>query len=65
MIVSEDELETVKKYFEWNSCVSGYYSVVNKLKVLGIIEKKSGNYFLSKVFSAKLASIKSLIEEIK
>ena len=61
----KDELEVLENYLVWNSAISGYYSIIKKLKAIGFIERKEGNYFLSSKLSDRLSQIKKIIKEIK
>lgn len=58
---NEKEIALLERVSKWYSALSSYYSIVNKLKALGIIEKKEGNYTLSNKFVEKLREIEKLL----
>jgi hypothetical protein len=58
-----DEVKVVlKRVSSWNSAVTSYYSILNKLKALGLVEKASGAYVKSEKFKRRLSQVLSLIE---
>jgi len=63
--LSDYELEVLKKFSVWNSSISSYYSVVNKLKAIGLIEKREGNYYLSEKLKNKMKKIIALLDSLK
>lgn len=60
--LSEQEEALLKRVSKWNSAVSSYYSIINKLKAIGIIEKKQGCYILSNKFANCLKSIENSLQ---
>ncbi len=59
--LSEDELSVLKKVNEWNRAVASYYSILNKLKALGFIEKKEGYYCKSERFKNRFTQVIDLM----
>ena len=47
---------------KWHSAVTSYYSILNKLKALGLIEKADGYYVRSDKFLNRLSQVNSLFE---
>jgi len=54
--------KVLKKVSQWNSAVTSYYSILNKLKALGFIEKNSGVYVKSDKFKRRFSQVLSMIE---
>jgi len=61
--LEEKELELLQHVSRWHSAVSSYYSIINKLKAIGLIEKKEGNYIASNRFVASLRAIEKSLSE--
>ena len=57
--------DVLAKVSEWNSAVTAYYSIINKFKALGLIEKSGGFYMMSDKFSRRLLQVTSLLEGFK
>ncbi len=64
LLNSSDErvVNAVKRINEWNSAVTSYYSIINKLRAVGLIEKQEGVYKKSSKFSNRLNQILSMLE---
>lgn len=60
--VSEEVRVVLKKVTDWNSAVTSYYSILNKLKALGLIEKSEGFYVKSEKFKRRFSQVLSLVE---
>lgn len=59
----DNELRKVlERASRWNGAVASYYSVINKLKALGFIEKESGYYVKSDKFVNRLQQVVSFLE---
>lgn len=59
--LSDGELSVLKKVNEWNKAVTSYYSILNKLKALGFIEKKEGCYCKSQKFKNRFTQVIDLM----
>lgn len=59
--LDEKELALLRKASKWHSAVSSYYSIINKLKAIGLIEKKEGNYVQSSKFVNSLKAIEKVL----
>jgi hypothetical protein len=59
--LGEAETNLLGRVSKWFSAVSSYYSIINKLKAIGMIEKKESNYILSNRFTEKLKSIEKIL----
>ncbi len=57
--------EVLGKVSEWNSAVTAYYSIINKFKALGLIEKSGSSYVMSDKFSRRLLQVASMLEGFK
>ena len=55
----------LERAFEWNSAISAYYSVIRKLKGVGLIEKKRGYFIKSDKFLGTLKSLKKLFDNFE
>jgi hypothetical protein len=53
--------EVLLKYSKWNSAVTSYYSIINKLKALGLIDKTNGYYNKSEKFKNRLTQVTDLL----
>lgn len=60
--VSDEVRVVLKKVSDWNSAVASYYSILNKLKALGLIEKSGGVYVKSEKFKRRFSQVLSLVE---
>jgi hypothetical protein len=60
--LNEKEHSLLQRVSNWYSAVSSYYSILNKLKAIGMIEKKEGNYVISKKFVSSLSSIEKALK---
>ncbi len=58
----EEVINAVKRINEWNSAVTAYYSIINKLRAVGLIEKQEGVYKKSTKFNNRLNQILSMLE---
>ncbi|MDD5181892.1 MAG: hypothetical protein PHC66_01825 [Candidatus Nanoarchaeia archaeon] len=63
--LSEAEKQVLEKALKWNSCVSSYYSILNKLKAIGLVEKKQGRYHKSRSIFDRFTQIRSFIEKFE
>ncbi|MCD6547051.1 MAG: hypothetical protein J7K22_00695 [Nanoarchaeota archaeon] len=63
--LTDDEVFLIKKAIMWNAAVSGYYSIINKLKSLGIIKRKGPMYVKSNKFCDSIESIRKLFNDKK
>lgn len=63
--LNETEKQVLEKALKWNACVSSYYSILNKLKAIGLVEKKQGHYHKSKLIFDRFTQIKSFIEKFE
>ena len=61
--LSKGEINALKKAVEWNSAVSGYYSIVNKLKEIGLIKKENGMLKRDESFFNNLTNLKKFLSE--
>ena len=59
--LSDRELSVLKKVNGWNKAVTSYYSVLNKLKALGFIEKKDKYYSKSQKFKNRFTQVIDLM----
>jgi len=60
--LTEKEQDLLKRVSNWHSAVSSYYSIITKLRAIGMIEKKEGNYVISKKFVLSLKSIEKSLQ---
>lgn len=63
--LDETEKQVLEKALKWNTCVSSYYSILNKLKAIGLVEKKHGHYHKSTAIFDRFTQIKSFIEKFE
>jgi len=63
--IDEKELALLQRVSKWHSAVSSYYSIINKLKAIGMIEKKEGNYIASNRFVNSLKAIERSLQDGK
>lgn len=63
--LSDEERDVLEKNVKWNSSISSYYTIIKKLKNIGLIEKKKGYLVKSKKFSNALESIKEILKELE
>jgi len=63
--LNDAEKQVLEKALKWNACVSSYYSILNKLKAIGLVEKKQGHYHKSKLIFDRFTQIKSFIEKFE
>jgi hypothetical protein len=61
--LSEKEVSVLGRVSGWHSAVSTYYSIINKLKAIGMIDKKDGQYISSERFLDRLRSIEKSLQE--
>lgn len=57
IILSLDEEKVLNKVSKWYSSVTSYYSILNKLKALGILEKRNNSYRKSERFKRRLQQV--------
>jgi hypothetical protein len=62
--LSTDEIEVLKKAVEWNSSVSKYYVILNKLLAIGLVRKEKGSIVQNKEFINWLDIIKKQISSL-
>ncbi len=60
----EDEKIILEKAAKWNASISSYYSILRKLKCIGLIEKKKGYLIKSKKIFEILKGIKECINSL-
>ena len=60
-----DEKTIIEKNVKWNSSVSSYYSIINKLIGAGVIEKKSGEMRKSGEILKRIKKLRKLFLEIE
>jgi len=60
--VADDVKVVLKKVSNWNSAVTSYYSILNKLKALGFVEKNEGVYVKSDKFKRRFNQVLGLLE---
>jgi len=63
--LNDSERVVLERAFEWNSAISAYYSVIRKLKGVGLIEKKRGYFIKSDKFLGTLKSLKKLFDNFE
>ena len=65
--LDDSEIDVLERAVEWNSAVSGYYSIIKKLRGVGLIEKRKGFFIKSNKFLQTLDRLKGLLDtaEIK
>lgn len=63
--LSSAEKEIIEKSVKWNASVSTYYSVLNKLAAIGLIEKKEGRYYKSRKILDQFKSIEKAISDFE
>ncbi len=59
--IDEDIRHALEKISKWNSAVASYYSILNKLKAIGLIEKSNGMYIKSDRFKKRLSQISDIL----
>ncbi len=60
--ISDELRKTLNKTTKWNSAVTMYYSIINKLKAIGLIEKTNSQYVKSDKFKRRFSQVITLIE---
>ncbi|MFA5405904.1 MAG: hypothetical protein WC307_00905 [Candidatus Nanoarchaeia archaeon] len=60
--VKPDVKLILKKVSDWNSAVTSYYSIINKMKALGLIEKTDNFYVKSNKLSNRFSQVIGLLE---
>jgi hypothetical protein len=63
--LTDEEKKLLEKICGWNACISSYYSIVNKLRAIGLIEKKKGHYFKSRKFFEQRDQINTMINQFE
>lgn len=63
--ISEAEHVLLSKAIKWNSSVSTYYSIINKLVAVGLVEKREGKYFRSPKLLEQFKHIEKLISDFE
>ena len=63
--LGDAERTILKRAFEWNSAVSGYYSILKKLKGIGLIKKSKGYFIRSNEFLNVLNNLKELFNSFE
>lgn len=63
--LADAEKQILEKILKWNSCISSYYSILNKLKAIGLIEKKSGRYHKSTAIFDRFRQIQGFISQFE
>ena len=59
--LSQAEIGLLEKINTWHSAISSYYSMINKLRAMGFIEKKKSLYIKSSKFQEKLKQMDLLL----
>jgi hypothetical protein len=60
--VDDGVKSVLKRVSDWNGAVASYYSVINKLKALGLVEKNQGYYVSSDKFKRRFSQVLGLLE---
>ena len=61
--LDEKELSLLRRVSKWHSAVSSYYSIINKLMAIGLIDKKESSYVPSNKFINSLKSIEKTLQQ--
>lgn len=61
--LNAEDVEIIEKVAKWNSSVSSYYSMLNKLKALGLVERKKGKYTKSDSFGNNMSGLSKMFDE--
>ncbi|MCD6576143.1 MAG: hypothetical protein J7K73_03210 [Nanoarchaeota archaeon] len=64
IILTEDEVEAVKRAIEWNSAVSKYYTLIKKLENVGLIKKQNGKYIKDESLKEQLNKIIKILNSL-
>lgn len=60
--LTDREIIVIKKVNAWYSAVTSYYSIINKLKALGVIDKREGVYQKSSKFKKRFSQLIELVD---
>ncbi len=60
--VKPEVKSVLKRVSAWNSAVTSYYSIINKLKALGLIEKIDNSYVKSNKLTNRFSQVIGLLE---
>ena len=55
--LTESEEELLKRVNAWHGAVASYYSIINKLKAIGLIDKREGCYQKSEKLKKRLSQL--------